>query len=107
MVFAIIIGLLKLSPSPLPQLDQPAHGSRAANIHGFGRRFKPASIHSRISPDFVVPAFAAAFPIRSARSGGNRKGKMGYTPEPLGRRFRGFSTMGGFRGGFIAYITYH
>ena len=80
--------------------------SFSAHAHAFGRRFKPASIQSRISSDFVVPDFAAAFPIRSARSGGNRKGKMGYTPEPLGRRFRGFSTMGGFRGCFIAYITY-
>src|SRR4030081_317119 len=48
MVFAII---LKLSPSPKPQLDQPAHGSLAANIHAFGRRFKLASINSRADPD--------------------------------------------------------
>jgi hypothetical protein len=48
MVFAII---LKLSPSPKPQLDQPAHGSLAANIHAFGRRFKLASINSRADAD--------------------------------------------------------
>jgi len=53
MVFAII---LKLSPSPKPQLDQPAHGSRAANIHAFVRRFKPASIRRRITSDLVTPS---------------------------------------------------
>jgi len=66
MVFASI---LKLSPSPTAQLDQPAHGSRAANIHTFGRRFKPASIRRRMASDLVTLA-TAAHPSIAATSAG-------------------------------------
>ena len=50
---------LEVPPRLQPQLDQPAHGSLAANIHAFGRRFKPASINFRTASLRVMPALSA------------------------------------------------
>jgi hypothetical protein len=57
----------------MPQLDQQAYGSRAANVHGFGRRFNPASSNRRIVSDLVTPSASARASSASIIGAGNLK----------------------------------
>jgi hypothetical protein len=82
---------LKLSPSPKPQLDQPAHGSLAANIHAFGRRFKLASINRPIASDRVTPALTAHASSAAITSPGTRPEMTGSRPV-AGRPIFRFAT---------------